>query len=66
MKKDSVIFDSVKAEEIVSHLLTEAVGLRYGAVSVSVKIHDGRIVDVTHSRTEHTRDLEIILTKKDN
>jgi hypothetical protein len=55
-------FDNIKAEAIVAQLLTNAAGVRYGAVSVSVKLHDGRAVEVSYSRTEHTRDLE---NKKD-
>ena len=47
-----------KAEAIVARLLTNAAGLRYGAVSVSAKLHDGRVVEVSYSRTEHTRDLD--------
>jgi hypothetical protein len=60
MNTNSVKFDSVKAEEIVSQLLANAAGLRYGAVGVAAKLHDGRVVEVSYSRTEHTRDLEII------
>jgi len=62
MKGESVKFDNIKAEEIVTQLLTNAAGVRYGAVSVSAKMHDGRVVEVSYSRTEHTRDLE---TKKE-
>ena len=45
-----------KAEAIVTQLLTNATGLRYGSVSVSAKLHDGRVVEVSYSRTEQTRD----------
>jgi len=55
---NSVIFDNIKAEAIVAQLLTAAAGVRYGAVSVSAKLHEGRVVEVSYSRTEHTRDLE--------
>jgi hypothetical protein len=55
---NSVIFDNIKAEAIVAQLLTTAAGVRYGAVSVSAKLHEGRVVEVSYSRTEHTRDLE--------
>jgi len=58
MKTNSVIFDTIKAEAIVAQLLTNATGVRYGAVSVSAKLHDGRVVEVSYSRTEHTRDLD--------
>ena len=58
MSTNSVKFDSIRAEDIVIQLLTNAAGVRYGAVSVSAKLHDGRIVEVSYSRTEHTRDVE--------
>ena len=58
MNANSVKFDTVKAEDIVNQLLNNAAGIRYGAISVSAKLHDGRIVEVSYSRTEHTRDLE--------
>ena len=47
-----------KAEAIVIRLLTNAAELRYGSVSVSAKVHDGRIVEVTYSTTESTREQE--------
>jgi len=45
-----------KAEAIVAQLLVNAADLRYGAVSVTAKLHDGRVVSVSYSRTEHTRE----------
>ena len=47
-----------KAEAIVARLLANATGLRYGSVSVSAKIHDGRVVEVVYSITESTRETE--------
>ena len=44
-----------KAEAIVAQLLTNAAGLRYGCVSVSAKLHDGRVVEVSYTKTEQTR-----------
>ena len=64
MITNSVKFDTEKAEEIVSHLLTNAAGVRYGAISVSAKLHDGQVVEVSYSRTEHTRDMEILKDTK--
>jgi hypothetical protein len=58
MNTNSVKLDNIKAEAIVDQLLSNAAGVRYGAVSVSAKLHDGRVVEVSYSRTEHTRDLE--------
>jgi hypothetical protein len=45
-----------KAEAMVAQLLTNATGLRYGSVSVSVKLHDGRVVQVLYSTTENMKD----------
>jgi len=45
-----------KAEAIVARLLANAAGLRYGSVSVSAKLHDGRVVEVSYSTTENTRE----------
>jgi len=45
-----------KAEAIVTQLLVNAADLRYGAVSVTAKLHDGQVVSVTYSKTEHTRE----------
>ena len=58
MKTNSEIFDNVKVEAIVAQLLANAAGVRYGAVSVSAKLHEGRLVEVSFSRTERTRDLD--------
>ena len=45
-----------KAEAIVTRLLTNVAGLRYGSVSVCAKLHDGRVVEVSYSTTESTRE----------
>ena len=45
-----------KAEAIVARLLANAAALRYGSVSVSAKLHDGRVVEVSYSNTESTRE----------
>jgi hypothetical protein len=47
-----------KAEAIVARLLNNATGLRYGSVSVSAKLHDGRVVEVSYSTMENTRERE--------
>ena len=65
VKANSFKFDNIKAEAIVDQLLTNAAGVRYGAVSVSAKMHDGRVVEVSYSRTEHTRDVEAVKEQKD-
>jgi hypothetical protein len=47
-----------KIIKIAEHLYEDAAKIRYGSVSATLKIHDGRVVDVTHSRTESTREKE--------
>jgi hypothetical protein len=47
-----------KAEAITARLLANAAGLRYGQVSVTAKIHDGRVVEVLYATTENTREAE--------
>ena len=48
--------NQAKTEAIVAQLLNNADGLRYGCVSVSVKLHDGRVVQVMYSTTENMKD----------
>ena len=45
-----------KAEAMVARLLTNAADLKYGSVSVTAKVHDGRVVEVLYATTENTRD----------
>jgi len=52
-----------KTLELVTKLMKNAEGLRYGTVSMSVKLHDGRVVEVSYTKTEQTRDTK---TKQDN
>jgi hypothetical protein len=47
-----------KAQDIVIRLLTFASDVRYGSVSATVKLHDGRVVSVSYSTTEQTRERE--------
>ena len=47
-----------KAETIVARLLANAAGLKYGSVSVTAKIHDGRVVELIFSTSESTRETE--------
>jgi hypothetical protein len=44
-----------KAEAIIARLLTNAADLKYGSVSVTAKVHDGRVVEVLYATTECTR-----------
>jgi hypothetical protein len=48
--------NQTKAEIIVARLLAIAAGLLYGSVSVSVKLHAGRVVEVSYCTTEQTRE----------
>jgi hypothetical protein len=45
-----------KAEAIVARLLSNVAGLRYGSVSVTANVHNGRITNIVYSTTENTRD----------
>jgi len=41
---------------IAERLNENAHKIRYGSVSATLKIHNGRVIDVTHSTTESTRE----------
>ncbi len=43
---------------IAERICENAAKIRYGSVSATLNIHDGRVVDVTHSTTESTRERE--------
>ena len=51
--------NKAKAEEMVIRLLGNAAGLKYGTAALSVKIHDGRVVQVMYSTTENTLDTRL-------
>ena len=51
-----------KAEGMVAQLLNNAAGLLYGSVSVIAKLHEGRVVSVSYTTTEQTREQ---VTEKD-
>jgi hypothetical protein len=44
------------AEDMVARLLSNAAEVRYGSVSVSAKLHDGRVVEVSYSTSEQKRE----------
>jgi hypothetical protein len=50
--------NKTKAEAIVARLLANAAGLKYGVVTVSAKLHDGRVVEIAYSTTENTKEQE--------
>jgi hypothetical protein len=41
---------------IVARLAENSAGLRYGTAAVSLRIHDGRIVDITYTVTESQKE----------
>jgi hypothetical protein len=43
---------------IAERLCENATKIRYGSVSATLRIHNGRVVDVTHSTTESKREQE--------
>ena len=43
---------------ITERLCDNASKIRYGSVSATLSIHNGRVVGVTHSTTENTREQE--------
>jgi len=45
-----------KAEMIVAQLLANVAKVRYGNVSVALKMHDGRVVEVTYLTAEQTKE----------
>lgn len=47
-----------KAEIMITKFLANATTVKYGYVSVAVKIHDGRITQVTYSTTENNQEKE--------
>ena len=55
-----------KAEAMVAQLLANVADLQYGVVSVTAKLHEGRVVTVSYSKTEYTREpaAERVLTSE--
>jgi hypothetical protein len=41
---------------IVARLAENSAGLRYGTAAVSLRVHDGRIVDITYTVTESQKE----------
>ena len=42
---------------IAERICENAAKIRYGSVSATLKIHNGRVIDVTHSMTKSTREM---------
>jgi len=47
-----------KAEAMITRLLSNAVGVKFGSVSITANIHNGRIMNIVYSTTENTREAE--------
>lgn len=46
----------IKLENIVARLLENIKNVKYGNVSVNLKIHDNRVVEVTYLNAEQTKE----------
>ena len=57
-EKTGESMDRVKAIAIVDRLLNSAAGLLFGSVSVTAKVHEGRVVGVVYSTTENLKEAE--------
>jgi hypothetical protein len=49
---------NIKQLEVTETLFRNANGITFGTASVELKIHEGRLVAVTYSTTENTRQKE--------
>jgi len=54
-----------KAEMIVARLLVNAAEVRFGNVSVSLKMHNGKVVEVTYITAEQDKEPKEFLEKDD-
>jgi len=50
----------INADKITNHLIDNSRQLKYGVVSASLKIHDGRVVSINYETTECTKEREEI------
>ena len=55
--------NQIRAEAIATRLLSNTAGLKYGSVTATIKIHDGRIVVTVYAVTESTREAESDVVK---
>ena len=62
-RTDGKAMNQSRAEAIVARLLSNAAGLKYGSVAITVRIHDSRVVEVVYATTESTREAESNATK---
>ena len=54
-----------KAEMIVARLLVNAAEVRFGNVSVSLKMHNGKVVEVTYITAEQDKEPKEFFEKDD-
>jgi len=52
-----------KTRAMIVKLMSNAAALRYGSTSVTVKMHDGRVVQVSYSTQEHIREQTAVNNK---
>jgi hypothetical protein len=50
--------NKTKTEKMVARLMANAASVQYGIVEVSVKLHCGRVVEVSYTTTEKTNEKE--------
>ena len=48
-----------KAEDMVARIMSNAAGLKYGAVAVTAKVYNGQITQVLYSTTENIKDTSL-------
>lgn len=53
-----------KAQDVFAQLMANAAGVKYGTVSVSFKLHDSRVVEVTYLTAEQTKEPKSELTEE--
>ena len=49
-----------KADSITNYLIANAKQLKYGSVTASLRIHNGRVVSINYETTECTKEREEI------
>ena len=62
-QEKEVNMKQAKAEAVVAQLLANVAKVKYGCVSVSVKLHDGRVVEVTYLTSEQTKEPKNIMNE---
>lgn len=51
----NIAHDPARFTALTDRLSKNAAAIKYGSVSVTLRLHAGRIVDVTHAVTEQTK-----------